>query len=186
LQSYYLDLSTLLQIMSRQKRSGTLTIEHIHLPNVRGQVSVSVEIEQGVIRSCQITQKRTLIAAGQPAIQVLLPLQALEWHWSPLLSSKGTQGDAPAPSTVAAEQSIQLSPSKREPVFIPQQTVLAQDTRVLKQLSRQHRRVLSLIDGNRTPAQIADLLTISIADFSHYVRDLEHWGLIFFSSIGRS
>jgi hypothetical protein len=186
LQSYYLDLSTLLQILSRQKRSGTLSVEQLHVPAFRGNVSVSIEIEYGVVRSCQIMQRQTVVAHGQVAIQVLASLQSVEWRWSSVTSPQSTPSHEPSPSpgrssapqTLFEERPTQPLPRNQEPLSIPRQTFLAQDPKILSQLSRQHRRVLALIDGNRTHEQIASILAISAADLPRYTSDLEQWGLI--------
>ncbi len=175
LQSYYLDLSTLLQILSRQKRSGRLSVDNIHVPSFKGNVSVVIEIEHGVVRNCQVMQRRVVVATGQSAIQVLMTLQPGEWHWSSASVPPG-QSSALQPSSV--ERTTQPLSYKPAPTAIPRQTSLAQDPKILNRLSRQHRRVLALIDGNRTPSQMASILAMSTAELSRHISDLEQWGLV--------
>ncbi len=172
-QTYFLNLATLLVILSRQKRSGTLQADHVHMPNIRSVVSISIVIEHGVVRDCRFFPKQKNILDGEPAYRAALTLQAVEWHWHPLPISL-----RPLLPSQHDSSSLSMLSHRKERVDFPQQTARAQDRNLLQQLSRQHRRVLSLCDGNRSLQKIATVLTIAPQALSTYIHDLEKWGLI--------
>ncbi len=166
--TYFLDMSTLITILARQKRSGMLQADSVHIPGIRGNVLVSLVIADGAIQSCHIIQKQQKILEGEQAYSALLALPALEWRWQPLASPPAP---SPGRDLVAPSGSANRN---------PRQTVGALDGSVLQQLSRNHRRVLSLCDGTRSFDKIATMLFMSPRDLSIYIRDLEQWGLIQF------
>lgn len=176
MQTYFLDIATLLTILSRQKRSGILQAASVHIPNVRGSVSVSLVIEHGVAQTCQLMQKQKVILDGEQAYQAILALSVIEWEWQPL----------PTPQRPLSP--VQRSPSppadarSRKNADFPQQTVSARDRTILQQLSRQHRKVSSLCDGTRSLNKIATMLLVSPQDLIPYIRDLENWRLVQFRS----
>jgi hypothetical protein len=180
---YFLDVSTLITILARQKRSGTLQADSVHIPSIRGNVLVSLVIADGTVQSCYVVQKRQKILEGEQAYSALLALPALEWQWRPLVSLPAP----PQPDRGLAASSDPVNSQQGAPVASsgpanknPQQTVGALDSSILQQLSRYHRRVLSLCDGTRSFDKIATMLFMSPKDLSIYIRDLEQWGLVQF------
>lgn len=184
-QTYFLDMSTLITILARQKRSGMLQADSVHIPSIRGNALVSLVIADGTVQSCCVVQKRQKILEGEQAYSALLALPALEWQWRPLVSLPAPP--PPQPDRGLAASSGPANSQQSAPVVSsgpanknPQQTVGVLDSFVLQQLSRYHRRVLSLCDGTRSFDKIATMLFMSPKDLSIYIQDLEQWGLIQF------
>ena len=171
--TYFLEMPTLIAILARQRRSGIIQADSVHIPGIRGSVFVSLAIVDGAVQSCHIVQKQQKILEGAQAYSALQGIPALEWQWQPLASPP-----AHSPPQVAPERgSVAAS---RPATRTAQQTSSAQDSSILQQLSRNHRRVLSLCDGTRSLDKIATMLFISPQNLSVYIRDLEQWGLILF------
>jgi hypothetical protein len=169
-QRYFLDSVTLLAILSRQKRSGTLSADHVHIPAVGGDISISIVVEHGVVRDCQIMRKQKVILQGKNAYLVIKTLSALEWSWSPLPASPISL----SPSLLVA------SPTEKSGTDYPQQRAGVQNRDLLQRLPHRHRQVLSLCDGTRSLDKIAAMLNISPQALSLLIDDLKRWGCIRF------
>ena len=169
-QKYFLDSTTLLAILSRQKRSGTLSADHVHIPAVGGDISISIMVEHGMVRDCQIVRKQKVILQGKNAYLVVETLSALEWSWNPLSASLALL----SPSLSVA------SPTEKSGIDYPQQTAGVQNKDLLQRLPHRHRQVLSLCNGIRSLDKIAAMLNISPQALSPLVDDLKSWGCIRF------
>ncbi len=62
--------------------------------------------------------------------------------------------------------------------------VQALDARLLEAVSRQHRRLLLLINGERSAADLGTMLSMSREHVEMALQELEAWGLIAAASVG--
>lgn len=170
MQRYFLDSVTLLAILSRQKRSGTLSADHVHIPTVGGDISISIVVEHGMVRDCRVMRKQRVILRGKNAYFVVETLSALEWSWNPLPTS---------PTPLSPPLSV-ASPEEKSGADYPQQTAGVQNRELLQRLPHRHRQVLSLCDGTRSLDKIAAILSISPQTLSPLIDDLKSWGCIRF------
>ena len=174
-QTYFLDLSTLFSILSRQKRSGNLWTKPTRLPTLKENMSILIYIDSGVLQRCQLIHREKVFLEGEQAYQIALSLPALEWHWRTLAVSQKPQ----SPLTPSSS-SPSLQFSSREASLLPTRTPKAQDPQILHQLSRQYVHILSLCDGTRSLQRIAAMLTLSPHILLAALQELEGWGLIRF------
>lgn len=174
MQTYTLDLTTLLHILTRQKQNGVLQSEEVRLPGVKQLVHARLTLVQGNIDSCLIFLKtgRSVLAEGPQALHMLQEAGALEWRWT-----------ADQPPTTQAITSPSL-PSVGDALFtqgdtaLPRQTQRVQ-TAALETLPRTHRRILALVDGTRTAGKIFAMLALTDAEeFRIALRELHAWGMI--------
>ena len=84
--TYFLEMPTLIAILARQRRSGIIQADSVHIPGIRGSVFVSLAIVDGAVQSCHIVQKQQKILEGAQAYSALQGIPALEWQWQPLAS----------------------------------------------------------------------------------------------------
>jgi len=170
-QTYYLDLQSLLTILSRQKRSGHLQANEVRVPKMRGTIRISIFIEHGVLQSCQFLQKDAVVLEKENAYQIAMSLRPIEWQWYPL-ATPPTQFSPTQPHPPAVQKSRDM----------PSQTPRAQNRALFQQLSREYRYVLSLCDGTRSLQEIATTLHIPLQVLTSYVNNLERAGFIQFRS----
>ena len=73
MQTYILDLTTLLHILTRQRQNGVLQAEEVRLPGVKQLVQARLTLVQGNIDSCLIFLKsdRSVLAEGPQALHML-------------------------------------------------------------------------------------------------------------------
>lgn len=169
-QRYFLDSITLLAILSRQKRTGTLSADHVHIPTVGGDISISIVVEHGMVRDCLLIRKQKIILQGKSAYYVVETLPALEWSWNPL----------PASPALLSPPLPVASPAEKSGADYPRQTAEGQNRDLLQRLPHRHRQVLSLCDGTRSLDKIATMLSISPQALSPLIDDLKRWGCIRF------
>src|SRR6476620_10887313 len=81
MQSYFLDITTLLQLVSRQKRYGVLQANDVHLPRMRKSIQAQIILENGLVRSCKLLSKGQILAEDSQALHFLNDAGALEWNW---------------------------------------------------------------------------------------------------------
>jgi len=176
MQSYSLDLITLLQILSRQRQSGLLQAEMAHLPGSRQPGIARLEIVEGSVYTCTMYLKGgSIYAEGSKAYQMVSDAGSLEWIWSAY----------PSPRT--PQQVIPFSPSENNTSslsqLVPRQTVQL-DAGILNRLPRSHRRVLVLIDGIRTIGKIASMLALTDDnELLTILRELQTEGLVILGAI---
>jgi hypothetical protein len=176
-QRYFLDSVTLLAILSRQKRSGTLSADHVYVPSVGGNISISIVLEYGMIRDCLLFRKQNVLLHGKDAYYVVETLPALEWLWKPLPASPAPLSPPLSVTSPAEKGSEDLEKGGGD---YPQRTAEAQNKDLLQRLSRRHRQALSLCDGTRSLSKIAAMLSISPQVLSSLLDDLKGWGCIRF------
>src|SRR5690349_13612513 len=131
MQSYFLDVKTLLQIVSRQKRHGVLQANDVHLPRMRNSVQAQIILENGLVRSCKLLSKGQIIAKDSQALHFLNDAGALEWSWVTKIEEiEQTNGkNSLVPQHAPVQEDI--SP-------VPCRTLVVDRSR-LDELSRNHR-----------------------------------------------
>jgi hypothetical protein len=183
-QTYFLDLSTLFSILSRQKRTGQLWTKPVRIPSLREPVSIFIEIEAGVLQNCRLLQQnKFVLLEGERAYQMVVKMEAQEWHWFARTTGPQNRSSHPLPTTT--QPNMALLPFDSPPnkaVFYPTRTEKVQQRQLLQRLNRQQLHILSLCDGTRSTQRISTMLNISLPDLFHALRELEAQGLIFFQS----
>ena len=169
---YLLDLTTLIQILSRQQQSGELLASRVYISEVNELCQAHLDLIDGTIRSCVIrTITGTVLAQGDNAVVVLSNL-VLKWNWTvyqtePLASQ--TPRLQPQSQSRSSQDNAFVIPYKAERINLTE----------LNALSRTHRKVFGLIDGTRSTKRIAELLSSSErAELPTILRDLRAKGLI--------
>ncbi|MFL5628606.1 MAG: hypothetical protein ACJ788_23745 [Ktedonobacteraceae bacterium] len=179
MQTYLLDLVTLLQILARQKQSGVLQARDVRLPDGRRTAQARLVLVQGKIQSCTLFLQpgTNIIAGGDIALQMLYELGTLEWQWTAgLPQMKPPEEQYSVPSVDGRPPLQENWPLPRRSV--PQRTAQA-DMADLYSLSRNHRRVLALIDGQRSVDKIAAMLALTDQqELFKILNELHAWGLI--------
>lgn len=179
MQAFQIDLKTLLHIFARQKQHGLLqaaiSSEKLHCPGARQLLHASLLLDKGAVQTCTIAYKRgEQVAEGQEALQLLLGAGVVEWQWKahtlPLLDLSlqkipGQQAITPA----------NLRPSLSA-TSIPCRTLRSEE--VLPTLSRAYRKILALVDGQRSIHKLADILALRDEDVMRALQTLQSWGLI--------
>ncbi len=170
MQSYTLDLRTLLQILARQKQNGVLYAEIVRIPDIKKPGEVHLDIIEGNVHSCIIHLKTGgVFAENSQALQIVSELGTLEWRWTASTTQKVT------PWVV--------SPSSQEDssTLIPQRTTSV-EAMALHMLPHNHRRVLILVDGIRTISKISSMLSLTdYRELFNVLHEMQAKGMITFS-----
>jgi hypothetical protein len=167
---YLLDLTTLMQMLSRQQQSGELLASRVNLPGMNELCQAHLDLVEGVIHSCVLrTTTGTVLAQGDNAVAVLARL-ILKWNWT-VHQTEPLTSQTPRPHS---------NPSTRDDAFLVPYKAEHINLAELNALSRTHRKVFGLIDGMRSSQRIAEFLSPSErADLPTILRDLRRKGLIF-------
>jgi hypothetical protein len=167
---YLLDLTTLIQILSRQQQSGELLASRVYIPGMNELCQAHLDLVDGAVRSCVIrTMAGSVLAQGDNAVMVLSNL-VLKWNWT-MHQTESSASQTPYPQL--------QSQSNREGAFVIPYKAERINLNELNALSRTHRKVFGLIDGTRSTKRIAEFLSPSErAELSTILRDLRTRGLI--------
>lgn len=185
MQSFTLDLKTLLQILSRQKQHGLLQAEipsdKLRIPGTRQLLQAGILLENGVVRNCAIALRQgERVADGQQALQLLLGVGIIEWHWmvnTPQLSLSSPKEASPVTQPIQMAQAAMPSYSPPIPVSIPRRTPRGDE--VWQMLPRDYRKILALVDGQRSVQKLATILAMKEDEVANILRTLQSRGLIF-------
>lgn len=167
---YNIDLATLLQLLQEFRRSVSISAQ---LPSgalsLKEQCQVKIELVEGKIMSCRIENNNGQVRiSGDDALQALYRLGTINWKLQ-------EQIETPKRLTEASPTSL-LDPS----AIIPQRLARVEQI-TLNRLSRKHRRVFVLIDGERSVAKIASMLSVTLPNTKEVMvilRELEAMRLI--------
>lgn len=188
---YKIDLTSLLRLFEEFQRSGNLVAE---IP--RGTFGLKetgiarVELLQGKVVACLISKRDgSYYATGSDALSKLQLAGNLKWRVeaeaqppppriSGLLSSPPPPSmqpvDPPRSPTVSRSSGYQLI-FELIPVRLD---IPVPDQHVLRGLTFKQRRVLALIDGTRSIARIADLLSLPVGEVQSILVELQAMRLI--------
>ncbi len=174
---YLLDLTTLIQILSRQQQSGELLASRVYIPGVNELCQAHLDLVDGTIRSCVIrTMTGTVLAQGDNAVVVLANL-VLKWNWT-VYQTEPLASQTPRLASQTPHPQTQLRSSQDDTFVIPYKAERI-DLTELNALSRTHRKVFGLIDGTRSTKRIAELLSPSErVELPGILRDLRAKGII--------
>ncbi len=153
MQTYILDLETLLTLLQEVEQNGRLsTTLPSGIPGIKERCQARVDLQEGKIVFCQIEgQNGQVFARGSQALQLLSRLGSQEWQ---LIEMQQLEA-SPVPNIV------QLSPQNQRflytSTFVPQRTTFIEQ-QTLNQLPLRHRQVLNLVDGMRSVERITVIL----------------------------
>lgn len=169
---YLLDIETLLLFLSSRRQSGEVSTDLKRFPGIayKGPCHAYITLIEGKVVSCIVQdQEGKILIDGESALQGLKGLGQLAWTWS----------------TVSLK-SVPAAPAQRNPPdissIIPRRIVpLEMIDRTT--LPRRHWQILLLIDGSRTVARIASILSISpsssdLQEVFRILQDLHQRGII--------
>lgn len=169
---YLLDIETLLLFLSSRRQSGEVSTDLKRFPGIayKGPCHAHITLIEGKVVSCIVQdQEGKILIDGESALQGLKGLGQLAWTWS----------------TVSLK-SVPAAPAQRNPPdissIIPRRIVpLEMIDRTT--LPRRHWQILLLIDGSRTVARIASILSISpsssdLQEVFRILQDLHQRGII--------
>ncbi len=188
MQTYTLDLETLLALLEEAGQTGRLSTElPSGVPGFKERCQARVDLQGGKVVSCQLGGRNgRILISGNKALQLLSHLGPYEWQ----LVETQLDGSFPTPTPTPTPAPIQVQPPGVGNLYalsvVPRRTAYF-DQRALDRLSRRHRRVLSLVDNVRSVEKIASLLSASPdTQFLQQVRDivqeLEAMGMITINS----
>lgn len=189
---YYLDFVTIIQLLKEFQRSGLLQTE---LPkgvitNTQETYLLHLKLFKGEITDYYIvTSRGEMIIADQNLLSQVEALGPLEWTFGILKEAPSTNtsdrddSTARQPALVVPSQPYTLSPPSH--TLVPRRLVTV-EYHSSSLLTRQQRRVLSLVDNKRNVGQIATLLFSSfrtqkaIQDVLTILQELEALKIITF------
>lgn len=165
MQSYPLDLTTML--INLRGQTGRLSATLGRVSGLQQPCQVIVDLLEGKVTACTMTTMRgDRMAEGAQALDLLGRLGIIDWLWEPALAPPLTFQGSHLPMNPAF-----TVPQRRAP-FYPE---------ALASCSRDQRRVMGLIDGRRTVADIATLLAVPPTEMGRLqtiLNELEDMGLI--------
>lgn len=173
MQSFTLDLKTLLQILSRQKQTGVLraeiSSEKLHLNSARQLMHADLLLENGMVQTCTIvTMQARVVVERQKALELLFAVGVTNWHWE----IRTVKEVIPTERMVQTE----LPELSSSGTFVPHRTALGEE--VLPTLPRDYRKILALIDGQRTVRKLAVMLSMHDEDVVAVLHMLQSRGLL--------
>lgn len=185
MQSYPLDLKTLLHLLSRKKQSGQLYARQVKVVHIKEPLQAHLTLINGEVQSCLLlTMSSDVYVDEGKAFQLLMQSGIIEWQWH--------EGNPVQASPVAVSPPIVTPPPSQTPqVKEPSQTkdtlplqgssaprrVMATNE-VFNALSRAERKILMLMDGSRTVYEIAGMLSLNEREeLLNVLRELHRKGL---------
>ncbi len=174
MQSYPLDLTTILYLLDQQQQSGLLRATLAGLPGTRETCLAQLQLARGKVTSCVVeTYSGRLYAEGRRALSLLAQLGTIEWAWK--VEEEGSR-TRPLPAVQTGGTGFKpsdgrLVPQRKEPLRVE----------VLQRCSRTQRRVLGLVDGRRSVNEIATILSVpptEVSRLKEVIRELEAMELL--------
>jgi len=153
MQTYILDLKTLLTLLEEVEQNGRLsTILLSGISGIKERCQAKVDLQEGKIVFCQIEGRDGhVFATGNQALQLLSQLGPQEWQLVETLQS----------GSLLPANTVQISPKNRRNLYtsdlVPQRITFI-DQRTLNRLPLRHKHVLNLVDGTRSVGRIAAIL----------------------------
>ena len=167
---YLLDIETLLLFLDSRRQSGELAARLKRFPGIayKGPCHVSITVIQGKVVSCTIqSQEGRLLVEGESALRSLRGMGQLEWSWS----TTSLKSVVAPPAQQNSGEGSSLIPRRIVPLEVVDRNVLP----------RRHWQVLLLIDGTRTAARIASILSPTapaLQEVLSILQDLQRLGII--------
>ncbi len=160
MESYHIDLATLLRALAR--KSGELMAILKNIPGTREQGRVRVTLDKGKIISCSVEGQNGYLAFGENALRLLHSVGELDWTYTPSVSVSPVPQSPSLPVTPQEATTANLKTTLESPAI----TLGAYPARLrsvgqqeLASWSRLQRSVYSLVDGKKTVADITRILS---------------------------
>ncbi len=153
MQTYILDLETLLTILQEVDQNGSLsTTLPSGIATIKERCQARIDLQDGKIAFCQIDgQNGEVFARGSQALQLLSRLSPQEWQLI----------EAQQPKAASTANKAQLSAQNQRFLYtftlVPRRTV-GIEPHTLNRLPLRHRQVFNLIDGMRNVERITEIL----------------------------
>lgn len=154
MESYHIDLETLLRALLR--KSGELVALLKNIPGTNEQGRVRIILDRGKVVLCSIEGQNGYLVFGENALRLLLTIGELDWTYTP---------SVPQPPSLSATPQVS-APSTRQVPESPVIALTAYPIRLraigpqeLASWSRLQRSVYSIVDGRKTVADIARVLS---------------------------
>lgn len=177
---YKIDLAPLLRLFEEFQRSGSLQAE---VPagtfGLREPGRVQIDLVHGKVVTCVI-QKRDggSYASGTKALQMVQQVKDLHWEIQADVPPAGST----SPRLPVAPRYLPVPVQPPRPrVPVPVQ-VVAPNQYILNNLRFRQRRLFIMVDGKRNVAQLARLLSLSLAEIEETLGELRALGLIVMQS----
>ncbi|HEV2662737.1 MAG TPA: hypothetical protein VGU68_19175 [Ktedonobacteraceae bacterium] len=195
METYTIDLDTILQILGGYQQNGTL---HGDIPprKLDNKVPLKAQLRlfEGEVISCTILDERgTVISTGKVALEALRRAGQLNWtmmqgaeqsflsveqdHFTGASNPQlPTVQTSPRLSAVPTNPRLPIAPNwKAYPQLAVPQRLVTVTTEQMRQgqWSRNHRMVYGMIDGVRTIEKIAELLSLRPEEVEQIARDLQ-------------
>ncbi len=178
MQSYLLDLPTLLQILARQRHSGALLSRGVHLRGFKQEATIRIDILEGHLARCVVSDSQSghILADGNKAYLAVVGIGAVEWQWHTMVAPQVLQTRA-----LPSLSQRRLVEKQSFATIVPWRTgVIRPD--ILGQLPRYQKHVLQMVDGVRSAEKIATLLLIEPEEIVKILRELQQMKLIIIHS----
>lgn len=182
---YTKDITFLLRVLGSSKQSGVLLVEGPG-PDESPWLG-QFQLDKGMVLSCAVLDKASarVVLKNEEALQWLTARGKLKWH----LQEEGMPPPAPPPRLLppgkdtSREDAITAGPPPLPPTksllrAVPQRTLTGITAPANALVSREHRQVYALVDGQRTIEEIAQLLHRSPEFIIGIVQDLHAQGFI--------
>ena len=169
---YLLDIETLLLFLSSRRQSGEVSTDLKRFPGIayKGPCHASITLIEGKVISCIVQdQEGRILVDGENALQGLKGMGQLDWDWSTTslksVLASPAQTNLPDMSSIIPRRIVPLE-------MIDRNT-----------LPRRHWQILLLVDGSRTAARIATILSVSpsqsdLQEVIRMLQDLHQRGII--------
>ena len=183
MQSYPLDLTTLLHILSRQKQTGKLFAE-VRIPGSRklGCAYLSLYNGNADISSCIIVVDENSVLTDREAFEYLKKLGTLEWVYTAQNISKPLPPASSSPVPASSSQDNAFSTTSF-PVRV--RVVTVEEFITWGSMHRLYRSVYNMADGRRTIEDIAAVLGKSVEAVGEILFFLLKHGVVRFLSESR-
>ncbi len=179
------DITFLLRLLGSSKQGGVLLVEGPG-PDESPWLG-QFQLDKGIVLSCVVLDKSSgrVVLRNEEALQWLTARGKLKWH----LQEEDTPPPAPSPRLLPpgkdtrredayTTESPPLPPTKNLLRAIPQRAALGNTAPANTLVSREHRQVYALVDGQRTIEEIAQLLHRPSEFIISIVQDLQVKGFI--------
>lgn len=162
---YTLDFETIKQVMQEHQKTGLL---YADAPSGAGSLRepcrIEINIVAGAIASCSIVGSSGKRVMGKEAMQAISRLGRLRWNLLP------QQEAVVQPTSPVAAVPVETS-------AIPWRTAQVEQWQA-RTWPRLHRAVFALVDGTKSAAKIAEILSTSPELVEKALRDLQSIGVI--------
>ena len=169
---YLLDIETLLLFLSNRRQSGEVSTDLKRFPGIayKGPCHAYITMKEGkVISSIVQDQEGRILVEGDRALQGLKGMGQLDWAWA----------------TVSLK-SVPAAPDQRNPPDMSSlilRRIIPLEMIDRNTLPRRYWQILLLVDGSRTVARIASILSVSpsasdLQEVIRIVQELHQRGII--------